>query len=189
MYTSDNNDLLGLQIGNSSAWIDFMAKNGYMSSTTAPNEAVCPGRVSFKFKCKYCTLGSRMSTGHSYSGIFSSLPSSSGNYSDSFMNYGLVKAPSSFFLIGDSYKTTTGHFHDNNYQSSYVYATSTTQCTYTTGAHNGNGNFGFIDGHAAAVNSPSALCDMYSEEWKARGSSYTGKFYVFNKDNVFQQVK
>ncbi len=185
MYSADYEDVIGIQIANSSAWIDHLAEGGYMSSRTAPDEAMCPGRDTFKFKCKYCTLGARMATGHAPPGIYISLKSSRNPlYADAFLIAKKVRQPGDFILLGDSYKGTGGHFHNNCYQTSYVYLTSSTAFSFSVGVHGGSGNYGYLDGHAGALTSPSAVAEKHIAEYKAQGLTYTGQVWVYDKNNV-----
>ena len=189
MYAADYNDVIGLQIANSSAWIDHLAEGGYMSSPTMPNEAMCPGRETFKFKCKYCTLGARMATGHAPTGIYLSVQSSRNpTYADAFLVVKKVRQPGDFTLLGDSYRNTL-HQHDNCFQTSYVYLTSNFNWSYSIAAHGASGNFGYLDGHADSLSSPQAVAEKHVAEYTAQGLNYTGQVWVFGKDNVLIKAR
>ena len=189
MYAADYDDIIGLQIANSSAWIDHMAEGGYLSSATAPDEAICPGRATFKFKCKYCTLGARMSTGHAPTGIYLSVKSSRNpTYSDAFLVAKKVRRPGDFILLGDSYRNV-GHQHDNCFQTSYVYLTSNFNWSYSVAMHGASGNFGYLDGHADSLSSPQAVAEKHVAEYTAQGLNYTGQVWVFGKDNVLVRAR
>ena len=190
MYAADYEDVIGIQIATSSSWIDHLAEGGYMSSRTVPDEAICPGRDTFKFKCKYCTLGAKMSPGHAPAGIFILLTSSRNPiYQDAFLVAKKVRQPGDFIVLGDSYKGAGGHFHYNSYQTSYVYLTSGTAFSFSAGVHGGSGNFGYLDGHAGALASPYAVAEKHVAEYTAQGLAYTGQVWVYDKNNVLIRAK
>ena len=198
-YADEYGEVLLTSANSSCNWhgalTSAFGNTGYLSST-APNEAVCPGRAPFKYKSTYFTYGHRQ--GHCPTNCFQSVLTTyndsgrANGYRDYFLLALKIKMPSSFMLIGDSYS----QYHElNNSQDGFQHAnmriTNTSvstanrddACFPFLGAHGNSGNFAFWDGHAAAFNSPGALIDELKKEYTANGQTVTAS--VWNHNKVF----
>lgn len=188
MYTNDNNGLLIADYNWDTNWVTAMNAYGntgaYLSSAN-PAEVVCPGRAPFKYSNASSTYF--MAYGHrrswAPSGVmFQCASSGSGNpsYKDTYLNATVVKAPSDFLIIGDSW--SQGYAASGRpEQSMTVQPTAITTATSDSGwekstgwylaAHGSCGNFNFIDGHAESIKNVPALGDKFKNEYRLQGQT------------------
>lgn len=175
-------DSLICDYASSSNWHGALTKaygnTGYLSDDT-PDEAVCPGRAPFKYDTTspyYAYMHRRWNSPSGYytqSKTSYSATTAAAGYTDGFLYVGKIKQPSDFLIIGDSYCAVLDGSH--GYQFSSGRATYTTTSTankdsathFYVSAHGSNGNFAFIDGHAAGINSAGAFADIFKREYKA----------------------
>lgn len=194
MYTSDYEGILITSINWGCMWVDAIQLgrgNAYLSSNQ-PNEAVCPGRAPFKYYTggygQQYTYGSRLSNFPTNMYIHDST-----NH-DYFCNLIPCKEPSSFMLLGDSLSTK---FYNENNSVSYQYsilrptqgAQDTTKAETSTaiylGAHGGNANLLYADGHVSPVNSQERYAEEFKKEYKNQGLSTSFTVNVVTKNNVW----
>ena len=169
-YMNDYNDRLIFDVNQESSWVVSINNrygNSYLSSDE-PKEVRCPARPPAQW------------AGHMYSyihrrhrnvnsGSYVEVPSGFGTGKDLFYNVHRIKAPSSFFVIGDGFSLS------KNVQ----YAPISSNFTTTNGpnfsstgeasslpfvnAHGSTGNFNFIDGHVSPIGTAAEfakLCKM-----------------------------
>ena len=165
IYMTSANDLLGRVRNNDSVWYTHIREAGLLSGST-PNELVCPGRSPFKFVHNYKVYG-----GVAYHNILSPIQtamisakaSMKDTWVDTFIVAGLVKAPSSALINGDSYCKTSVE-SDNCEQYMFWKYNLTTLASvgqqwcndsatcFHASAHGNIGNALFLDGHAQGLN-------------------------------------
>ena len=186
LYETDFQTMVPLTHNGSTCWANFIGMGAfgieYLSSTTAPNETVCPGRFPFKFVAYHSTYLARSHWANPADGYVIEVPSSptggvtgNGKYTDRFLVLTQVKSPSSWLFHGDGY-TPTAHSSSNSHQVAYGRIRSVPNASNTeTGsaffpkAHGGNGNFSFMDGHVESLNSVGAFAGKINAEYTAAG--------------------
>ena len=156
--------------------------NKYLSSET-PDEVVCPGRPPFKFHNQDTTYMIRTwSEGYPSSYYVqvkatktAGVPMSGGDYNDRFIINGMIKNPSSCLFHGDAYaKKPVDDFNQVGYgliKSAPDTTSAEKSNRFWPGAHGGNGNYTFWDGHVEALNSPSAVANKINTEFTASSVS------------------
>lgn len=199
LYSLEYEDVLITNYNTSSNWHGALTtaygNTGYLSSTK-PDEVVCPGRAPFKFATTYKTYGHRHSAAPS--GYSVSVPTtwSTNPYNDQFMFTRKIQMPSSFMMIGDSYSQyyelkddPNGHQHSTfNFTRSSVNTASSDGSSFPyLGAHGNSGNFGYWDGHAAAVNSTGKFAEEIKAEYTANGQTLTVSMWDQNKFFIRKQ--
>lgn len=202
IYANDYGEVLITNYAQSSDWHGSLTKvygnTGYLSSTT-PNEVVCPGRAPFTFKSTYYTYGHRQTgvpTGYHIRPVTSATASGIANsYLDSFIFCLKIKGPSSFMMIGDTYCNKREVDNDvNGFQHGWMTMSlgsvdptnlNNSTCAFL-GAHGDSGNFGFWDGHVAAINSPGKFAEEAKKEYITNGQSVT--ISVWSKNKVFTRL-
>jgi prepilin-type processing-associated H-X9-DG protein len=154
-------------------WHEPLIVGEYLSTTKV---LVCPSAVPYK----YTDFSKR---GYSFGGIY--VNEANGDVGGTFLFHGdnayimakKVKAPSSYIFIGDS--ITPGSSHKavwNNLPVQYarLYLTGTTSFLSHM-RHSGRANYGFLDGHVAALNGQEMLdkCRvMYKGDSKNKTTFY-----------------
>jgi prepilin-type N-terminal cleavage/methylation domain-containing protein/prepilin-type processing-associated H-X9-DG protein len=187
-YTDDFDGTLIYNTNWQSSWIlsltDGYNKGSKYFSDNTPDEAVCPGRKPFGYINHINTYGCRWF--HNPSGYFIGPKSNLGPNYDGFLFTGKIKGPSSYVWLGDSYgenSANPGYLNDTNgYQWGPVMPLYSDKGRYMwVGAHGSSGNFSFMDGHVAAINSPGQFADFLNEEYVANGQS-KNTVYTFNSN-------
>jgi len=198
LYTNDYDGELIANYNYSSHWMQAIqgayGNTGYLSDST-PDEAVCPGRPPFKYTGQWNLYGHRQST---LPTRLYSRPWSTGaytpTYKDTFYHVKIFKQPSDFFIIGDSF--CMSYFTAN--AASYQYAivkpnrtspgTAAEDCTAIyLGAHGGNANLAYLDGHAGSVKSAGEFAAQFKKEYEAWGETLpTGVVYTTNLQWQYQ---
>jgi len=180
LYTNDYDGDLIVNYNYSTHWMFAIqgayGNTGYLSSSK-PDEALCPGRPPFKYTGAWNLYGHRQDV---LPTRLYSRPRSTGSYNpdyrDNFYHVKIFKHPSDFFVIGDSF--CMNYFTAN--EASYQYAivmpnrtspgTASKECTTIyLGAHGGNANLAYLDGHAAAVKSVGEFAAQVKKEYEAWG--------------------
>jgi prepilin-type processing-associated H-X9-DG protein len=86
-------------------------------------------------------------------------------WTDKFFYSSMVKAPSDFFIVGDSYCSNS----QKQFMVGLINTTAPTSGNDNTTLyaffHNGSCNYAFQDGHAAAVNSVPKAADLFKKEY------------------------
>ncbi len=186
IYETDFNTMVPLTHNGSTCWANFIGMgafgNEYLSSTTAPNETVCPGRFPFKFVAYHSTYLARSHWANPSASYAIEVPSSptggptgNGQYNDRFLVLTQVKSPSSWLFHGDGY-TPTAHPSTQSHQVAFGRIQNVPDKTSTEKgsfffpkAHGGNGNYSFMDGHVEALNSVGAIAGKINAEYTAAG--------------------
>ena len=165
IYMTSSNDLLGRVRNNDSQWITHIREAGLLSGSS-PNELVCPGRSPFKYNHQYRVYGGlayHNQVSPIQNAMISAKAAQKDTWVDTFIVAGLVKAPSSALINGDSYCKTSVE-SDNVEQYMYWKYNLTTlasvgqqwcndsaTCFYAA-AHGNVGNALFLDGHVQGQN-------------------------------------
>ena len=186
LYRHDYNDTVIVDVNWSSDWVGCLCRyynrdTSYLSSSS-PDEAVCPGRMPFKYRTTYQTFGCRRS--YAPAGYVTSMRTgwSTNDYRDTFVHLLEVKEPSSFLWIGDSYGTGHVSLNDTNgYQWAPPAVTSTADRMFWIGAHGDSSNFSFIDGHVESINSTAKFADYFKHEYKVVGQTVP-TVWIFSKN-------
>jgi len=181
LYTNDYDGDLIANYNYSSHWMYAIqgayGNTGYLSGSK-PDEALCPGRPPFKYTGQWNLYGHRQSA---LPTSLYSRPWSTGqynpNYKDTYYHVKKFKHPSDFFVIGDSFCMSYFTANAASYQYAIVkpYRTSPSMtaaedCTAIyLGAHGGNANLAYLDGHAGAVKSVGEFAAQYKKEYEAWG--------------------
>ena len=187
-YIMDYEEALKVNQNWSSNWIGCLqGYNGanYLSSpvttTSGPPETVCPGRPPFKHigstKGTYRALGNRES--QVPSGYALGWPGTTSGYWDYAILTKKVQNPSNFMIHGDSLNTGLTEIDLYGDQWSCPALTSASTSAFFLGAHGNNGNFSFLDGHAAAINSPGQFAAIARSEYTT-----TITVYVYDSNRV-----
>lgn len=186
-YTDDYGGMLIFNTNWSSSWITSLT-GGYNTgsryfSDTTPDEAVCPGRMPFRYKGAYNTYGCRRE--YDPSGYQIQVKSTLGANYDNFLVTSKIKGPSSYIWLGDSYGeagTNANLNETNGYQWGPTFPVEANRGRYMwVGAHGSSGNFSFMDGHVAAINSPGQFAGLFNEEYVTNGQS-KNTVYSFNSN-------
>ena len=153
LYEGDYNDTLMYNVAWSSRWdraIGSAYGNNYLSAGDNSAEVCCPGRPPHK-----CT-----SVLTSYNAS-----STANGYRDHFFYSGMVKEPSDFFIVGDSYCSA----QQKQFMVGRINVTSpgsgNDPSTLYAFFHNGVCNYAFQDGHAAGVNSVPKAAELFKKEY------------------------
>ncbi|MBQ6471868.1 MAG: type II secretion system protein, partial [Victivallales bacterium] len=157
LYMNDFNERLIVQHNSESSWpnaINNQYGNKYLSGKK-PDEICCPGRAPFKFVSDYVHGYVHRSKHNVPEDMFLRVPSGKNpSHIDSFYITHRVKAPSSFFIVGDGW--SSGEKTQLVYQSSFSLTAPKNisggeggSLPYV-GAHGTSGNFNFLDGHVQA---------------------------------------
>ena len=189
LYRHDYNDTVITDVNWSSDWAGSLFKyynrdSSYLSSSTAPHEVVCPGRMPFKYKSTYQTYGCRRTYVPTGYNVSVRTAWSTNNYYDGFVFLHKVKEPSSFLWLGDSYGLPGSHSSLNDtygYQWAPPAVTSTGDRMFWIGAHGDSANFSFVDGHVEAINSTAKFAEYYKQEYKVAGQT-PPTVYAFSKN-------
>ena len=186
-YIDDYQGMLCESYASQTLWTRPLSYNGYLSTSdkqTANSngkETVCPSNEPFgpgvnvqrvygsPQKCD------RPSTDYYKTGQPSGYGGSSATNTslwDYFLPTIVVKAPSSFFLLGDSWHIANG------YQWLCVRPVSTSASGFDLTVHGNHGNAMFLDGHVQAIHSIGELYDIWCVEYTAANKSKPGTFYA-----------
>ena len=181
MYAGDYEGRIGTHRYNSTVWHDCIRTEGYLSSTTAPNEIVCPGRAPFKWTHHYRVYG-----GITYArtvpssilieeyfprpgdGVLKTCPA--------ILTFKIAQ-PAGFIMLGDTYCPTMEAAGNGEQYMYYTFNGNTVGTTndassyYSAGAHGNHGNFAFADGHAGAIQGVGAFRDTVRAMYSAQGQS------------------
>ena len=187
-YMMDYEEALKVNQNWSSNWIGCLqGYNGanYLSSpvttTSGPPETVCPGRPSFKHigstNGTYRALGNRES--QVPAGYALGWPGTTSGYWDYAILTKKVQNPSNFMIHGDSMNTALTAIDLYGDQWSCPALTSASTSAFFLGAHGNSGNFSFLDGHAAAINSPGQFAGIVRSEYTT-----TIPVYVYDSNRV-----
>jgi prepilin-type N-terminal cleavage/methylation domain-containing protein/prepilin-type processing-associated H-X9-DG protein len=188
LYGNDYNETVICDVNSSSNWVGsltsyYNANSSYLSSTR-PDEAVCPGRVPFKYRTTYQTLGCRRTAVPAGYYKLQRTTWSTDAYNDGFVFFHKVKEASSFPWLGDSYGIPGSHHsltEANGFQWAPPAVTSSSDRMFWIGAHGDSSNFAFADGHAEAINSTAKFADYFKQEYRAAGLTVP-TVYLFNKN-------
>jgi len=183
LYTNDYDGDLIVNYNYSTHWMMSLqgayGNTGYLSSSK-PDEALCPGRPPFKYTGHWNLYGHRQ---HILPTRLYSRPCSTGpynpNYRDNFYHVKIFKHPSDFFVIGDSFCMSYFMANASSYQFAIVYPDRTspdtakpeTSTAVYLGAHGGNANLAYLDGHASSVKSVGEFAAQFRKEYEAWGQT------------------
>lgn len=196
-YAADFSDVLGLVKAQSSVWYQHIRDGGYLSSTSKPHEVVCPGNPPAEHlgsSGTYYTMGGRTYNFTMPSTLCSNVTRSGQTYYDTFLNIKAIRFASNFILQGDSYSSVqfaaTGYPERTYAQvtASGVGTSSDTSSFFHVGAHGSNGNFAYIDGHAAGITSPGQFADEMKVEYTAQGLTVAG-IGVWDSNFAFRYIR
>ncbi|HOG51580.1 MAG TPA: prepilin-type N-terminal cleavage/methylation domain-containing protein [Lentisphaeria bacterium] len=190
-YMMDYEDALRVNYNWTSDWIGCLSRwNGvdYLSSkvttTSGPPEVICPGRPPFKHigsvNGTYRALGNRES--QAPPGYAKAWPGVTEGYWDWAILTIKVKNPSNFMIHGDSLNPTIANADLYGDQwSCPSFTESTKNHGFFLGAHGNSGNFSFLDGHAASINSAGQFADIVRSEYPSKIPVYV---YDHNRNRV-----
>lgn len=195
-YAADFDDVLGLVKAQSSVWYQHIRDGGYLSSTSKPHELVCPGNPPAEYVGTYYTMGGRTYNFTMPSTLCTNVTRSGQTYYDTFLTVKAIRYASSFMMDGDSYSSVqlagTGYPERTYAQvtATVVGTSNDSSSFFHVGAHGTNGNFGFIDGHAASITSPGEFAQMMKTEYTAQGLSVpNGGIGVWDNNFAFRFVR
>jgi prepilin-type N-terminal cleavage/methylation domain-containing protein/prepilin-type processing-associated H-X9-DG protein len=185
-YRQDYDDTVIVNVNWSSDWVGSLCRyynrdTSYLSSSS-PDEAVCPGRMPFRYRTTYQTYGCRRI--QIPTGYYVNVPTSwsTNPYTDAFVFLNKVKNPSSFLWIGDSYGTGHSSLNDaNGYQWAPPAVTSSADRMFWIGAHGDSSNFSFVDGHVESINSTAKFAEYFKHEYKVVGQTMP-TVWIFSKN-------
>ncbi len=200
LYGSDYNDIWITNWNSESNWVNAIQLHGYgygaYLSSAYPDETICPGRMPFKWAGR---IMGYQGYGHSRdrfvpSSIYRN-PASSYNtsYTDQFYLMMNCKNRSNLVILGDSYSKvphSKGAVEQSYTVMNYASESSSsweTSTYYSFGAHGGNGNFLFGDGHAAAINSVAQFAGIVKTEYTANNLTLNNAC-GWQAGNVFRAV-
>ena len=174
LYADDYGETLIFNRQWNSTWIGSLVATGSYLSSSYPDEAVCPGRLPMKnIKNNYLGYGHRgaaMAPG-SYQ---LSVAHDNGTYSY-YLNGMIIKAPSQYFLIGDSHRTKEqGHPSGSDSNGWQYTRIDVDKSLFMVPAHNGGSNFSFWDGHVESLKNVRKLQELAELE------GYTGTVKVLD---------
>ena len=155
-YGSDNNDVLMTNRNQGTYWVGIL--NGYYSGMNTsylasnPPEAACTSVKPFKYNNadqRYMGYGMRYSTAPVEIVTVSTVPGDT--YSSCYQLNGLIKQPSDYLMMGDTYMSNWEkapcQWMCNRIVNQTTVGTYEDSCYFSCGNHGGNGNFSFLDGH------------------------------------------
>jgi len=181
-YIDDNNGILAECYSASTNWTQPLIDQKYLSSST-PQEAACPALAPFRFIKAYQGYGSFQGSS-SPAGYCSQVLAHHATNKDYFFFAIEVKQSSDCILLGDSWHTKQPVAAPGQ---QYMIARPTVNGDYKfyVNAHGGNGNFSFLDGHVAAVQSVSKLSDHANAEYVASGAARSTCYaFIGTPDNL-----
>jgi len=195
MYVNDYDGFLGTLRYNSTIWHDCIRTEGYLSSTTAPNEVVCPGRPPFKYVHAYRVYGG---VTYNYSAPSNAMvqelfprPSDGKMYSCPAVVMQKVNTPSTMIMLGDTYCPTMEASGNGEQYMYYTFNRTSVGTTndgsscYYVAAHGSSGNFGYLDGHAGSIKGFGELRSAVTAMYSAQGQTSTYAA-CFDKGKVFR---
>lgn len=167
-YIDDYNSILCECYSQSTLWTQPLSWNGYLSASdkTTPGcngkETACPSLEPFGATNVQKVYGSPQKTSRPNNSFYMTATRSGQTYCDYYLPTLIVKNPSSFVMLGDSWRVS------GNYQWLIARIYEDDQC-FNLSAHGNSGNFGFLDGHVQSVKSVGELKEIWSVEYTAHG--------------------
>ena len=175
-YIDDYNGTLCESYASQTLWTRPLSYNGYLSTsdktTSGSNgkETVCPSLEPFSAVNIQRVYGSpqkacRPTNDYYQTARPSAYPGANPEYWDYFLPTIVVKAPSSFVLLGDSWRIS------GKYQWLCARCANTPSGDeyFNLSAHGDSCNLMLLDGHVQAVKGIGGLADIYWVEYTARG--------------------
>jgi len=184
LYIDDYQGTLCESYASQTLWTRPLSYNGYLSTydkvTTNSNgkETVCPSNEPFSPGVNVQRVygspqkSDRPSNDYYQTARPSAYPGANPDYWDYFLPTLIVKAPSSFFLLGDSWHIANG------YQWLSVRPVSNSAAGFDLTVHGSHGNAMFLDGHVQAIHSIGEFYDIWCVEYTAANKSKPGTFYA-----------
>ena len=150
----------------STCWTDALVQDGYLSSTKVLEckETFCPANEPYALINKQRVYGSPQATGRP-SGFNIRVihhPDDASSKPDYFLPTKLVKAPSSFVLLGDSWRVG----FDYQFEVGRV-VVNNDKGYFNMNAHGNSCNLMMLDGHVQTVKSVSELAEIWWVEFGA----------------------
>ena len=177
LYIDDYEGILATCFLQSTNWVTALTKGTgtcYLSSTTFPQEAACPGVAPYRYMENTTTgAGAFQAYGDPQSGTLSSLfrtvRRNPALLPDYFLLAIKIKQPSSFIHLGDSWHPNTPTKAPGmQYAIARPTYSTSNYPSYFVGAHGGSsGNFAFLDGHVESINNPHAFAEHWWKEYTA----------------------
>ena len=175
-YIDDYNGYLCESYASQTLWTRPLSYNGSLSTsdkvTSESNgkETVCPSNEPFGDVHKQKVYGSpqkacRPSNDYYLTARPSAFPGANPDYWDYFLPTLVVKAPSSFVLLGDSWRISGKY----QWLCARCAGTSSGDEYFNLTAHGDSCNLMLLDGHVQAVKGIGGLADIYWVEYTARG--------------------
>ena len=159
-----------------STWIGTLTAVGDYLSSKYPDEAVCPGRLPMKnIKDNYLGYGCRGTTYTSGAALISVVDPPGGSSYSYYVVGTKIKAPSSFFFLGDSHRTAAlGNTHGSDGKGWQFTFIDNNKNMYLIPAHGQGSNFSFWDGHVESIKTIQRLQELAELE------GYTGTAQALN---------
>ena len=175
-YIDDYNGTLCESYASQTLWTRPLSYNGYLSTSDKQTancngkETVCPSMEPFGAVHVQKVYGSPQKACRPTSDYYqtarpSAYPGANPDYWDYFLPTIVVKAPSSFVLLGDSWRIS------GKYQWLCARCANTPSGDeyFNLSAHGDSCNLMLLDGHVQAVKGIGGLADIYWVEYTARG--------------------
>ncbi|MBR4674854.1 MAG: prepilin-type N-terminal cleavage/methylation domain-containing protein [Victivallales bacterium] len=184
LYIDDYQGILCESYASQTLWTRPLSYNGYLSTsdkqTTYSNgkETVCPSNdpfgpgVSVQYVYGSPQKCDRPSNDYYKTARPSAYPGANPEYWDYFLPTLIVKAPASFFMLGDTWHTT------RNNQWLGCRPITSTDNGFDTTAHGNHGNAMLLDGHVQSIKSIGEFYDLWSVEYTACGKGKPSPFRV-----------
>ena len=177
-YIDDYNGTLCESYASQTLWTRPLSYNGYLSDCDKDQnpkksngkETVCPSLEPFSATNIQQVYGSPQKacrpTGDYYQTARpSAYPGANPDYWDYFLPTIVVKAPSSFVLLGDSWRISGKY----QWLCARCAGTSSGDEYFNLSAHGDSCNLMLLDGHVQSVKGIGGLADIYWVEYTARG--------------------
>ena len=198
LYIDDNQGWLMESYASQTLWTRPLAYNGYLSSKDAKAsdfglkgdgvlcgvETRCPANAPFDTGTYQKVYGSPQTNNRPLKSYMVQLkpsmwPGSDPNYTDRFLPALIVKAPSSLFLLGDSWTNDPKYAPSGQWLAvrPLTAPAAGKENGFNLSAHGESGNAMFLDGHVQSIKSLAELHDIWEVEYKACGISMGSGFY------------
>ena len=180
LYIDDSNGILCESYASQTLWTRPLSYNGYLSACDKDQspkqhngkETVCPSNEPFGATNIQQVYGSPQKASRPSNDYYintrpSAYPGANPDYWDYFLPTLIVKAPSSFVLLGDSWRISGKY----QWLCARPAGTSTGDEYFNLSAHGDSCNLMLLDGHVQTIKSIGALADIWWVEYTACGKT------------------